>query len=204
MRALSIAALCAVVLLGATGCNNPEALAAFARGYNQSYNSTYAHQLQSQHRGTGTAQQPSVIDYQRSFDRSFDRGMQGVHAVANSRTQERQRQTTSPSELLLFGQSMGGQVFLGCLSCDKYDPESIWNEYGDYGSKYASESIWNEHGDYGSKYSDYSPWNPYGQNPPIIVDRDGNIYGQFTVNEYHEYQTDVDWVLDVLATLRRH
>lgn len=33
---------------------------------------------------------PSVIDYQRSFDRSFDRGMQGVHRIAAEEARKRQ------------------------------------------------------------------------------------------------------------------
>lgn len=59
-------------------------------------------------------------------------------------------------------------TYLGKLTTDKYDPESITNPYGDYGSKYSQNSIHNKYGTYGSPYSDQSPKNLY-------VDDDGNI-----------------------------
>ncbi len=93
--------------------------------------------------------------------------------------------------------------YLGCLNCNKFDSNSIWNTYGTYGSKYNSNSIWNTYGKYGSKYNPYSPWNAYSNTPPVVVDKEGNFYGYFTVNsaiakraefglalaiyEYHEF-----------------
>ena len=44
--------------------------------------------------------------------------------------------------LLIYGGS-DHDVLLGKLNADCYDSESIWNEYGTYGSKYSSKSIWN-------------------------------------------------------------
>ena len=49
--------------------------------------------------------------------------------------------------------SNDGRVYLGKLVTNKYDTDSIWNEYGTYGSQYSSNSIWNEYGTYGSAYS---------------------------------------------------
>lgn len=80
----------------------------------------------------------------------------------------------------------GGQnhdQYLGCLNCNDYDNNSIWNEYGTYGSNYNSMSIWNAYGTYGGEYNNNSPWNPYGTNPPVVVDKNGDFYGYFTVNE---------------------
>lgn len=85
--------------------------------------------------------------------------------------------------LHLYGGS-SHNVYLGCLTCNNYDKNSIWNEYGTYGSSYNSKSIWNQYGTYGSEYNSFSPWNKYSSNPPIVVDKDGNSYGYFTVNEY--------------------
>ena len=82
--------------------------------------------------------------------------------------------------LLIYGGS-DHDVFLGKLNADCYDSESIWNEYGTYGSKYSSKSIWNE---YGSEYSSYSPWNEYASTPPVVVDSRGNFYGYLTANEF--------------------
>ena len=76
------------------------------------------------------------------------------------------------------------KTYLGCLNCNSYDSNSIWNEYGMYGSQYNSNSIWNEYGQYGGAYSLYSPFNEYTQTPPIIVDKNGNSYGYLTANKY--------------------
>jgi hypothetical protein len=82
----------------------------------------------------------------------------------------------------------GGQnhkEYLGCLNCNNYDTNSIWNEYGTYGSIYNIKSIWNEYGIYGSEYSSFSPWNYYGAIPPVVVDKEGQFYGYLTVNDGH-------------------
>ncbi|MFY7814762.1 MAG: hypothetical protein ACOVRK_06155 [Chryseobacterium taeanense] len=91
--------------------------------------------------------------------------------------------------LLIFG-GKNHTIFLGCLNCDKYDNSSIWNKYGDKGSKYSSNSIWNKYGDYGGQYSDNSPFNKYSSNPPVLVDREGNFYGYFTINKYFNKRTN--------------
>lgn len=69
--------------------------------------------------------------------------------------------------LLIYGGS-NHDVFLGALNTSKYDTESIWNPYGNYGSA----------------YSNLSPFNLYANDPPVIVDYDGNFYGYFIVNKY--------------------
>lgn len=89
----------------------------------------------------------------------------------------------SAQTLLIYGGS-DHNVYLGKLNASCYDSESIWNEYGTYGSKYSSTSIWNEYGTYGSEYSSYSPWNEYSSLSPVIVDSNGNFYGYFTANIY--------------------
>lgn len=58
-------------------------------------------------------------------------------------------------------------VYLGCLNCNNYDSNSIWNTYGNYGSVYNSNSIWNKYGTYGSEYNSYSPWNSYTTTNPL-------------------------------------
>lgn len=73
--------------------------------------------------------------------------------------------------------------FIGKLSSNQYDYESLSNPYGRYGSKYSSYSIWNPYGRYGSKYSTFSPYNQYSVNSPIIFLR-GFQYAYLTVNLY--------------------
>lgn len=87
--------------------------------------------------------------------------------------------------ILIFG-GKDHDVFLGCLNCDKYDNNSIWNKYGDYGSKYNEKSIWNKYGTYSGKYNDTSPFNKYASYPPVLVDAEGNFYGYFTANSYKD------------------
>lgn len=52
--------------------------------------------------------------------------------------------------------------YLGNLNNNRFDPDSVSNPYGRYGSKFSGESINNKFGTYGNRYSpQYS--NPYGQ-----------------------------------------
>jgi hypothetical protein len=74
-------------------------------------------------------------------------------------------------------------TFLGNLNPNKYDQESIFNQYGPYGSRYSPTSIFNPYGTYGSKYSALSPFNSYTATPPAIY-VDGNEIGHLTVNKY--------------------
>lgn len=85
-------------------------------------------------------------------------------------------------DLLLFVDNGSQHVFLGCFSCNPYSNNSIWNEYGNYGSEYFNQSIWNEYGNYGSEYSLYSPWNENSTHAPVLVDEKGGFYGYFTCN----------------------
>jgi hypothetical protein len=100
-------------------------------------------------------------------------------------------------KILIFG-GQNHDVFLGCLNCSKYDDNSIWNKYGDFGSKYNDKCIWNKYGDYSGKYSDISPFNKYGSYPPVLVDKDGNFYGYFTANSYKDKATDVKLALFII------
>ncbi len=88
-------------------------------------------------------------------------------------------------DLLLFGGDKH-DIFLGCMNCNKYDSDSICNQYGTFGSKYASSSIFNQYGNFGSKYSSSSPWNKYASSDsvPILVNKSGDFYGYFTINKY--------------------
>ena len=58
--------------------------------------------------------------------------------------------------------------YLGNLSNNRYDPNSVSNPYGRYGNQYSPDSINNPYGRYGSRYSPDSANNPYATNPPAI------------------------------------
>lgn len=88
-------------------------------------------------------------------------------------------------ELLLFGGNEH-EEFLGCLTCNEFSSESICNGYGTYGNEFSTDGIWNEFSGFGNEFSPKSPWNEFSSDNsvPVVVDREGNFYGYFTINEY--------------------
>ena len=92
--------------------------------------------------------------------------------------------TALAKDLHLYVDNGSNHVYLGCFTCSPYDQNSIWNEYGEYGSEYSQNSIWNDYGPYGSEYSNTSPWNSYSNQNPVLVDKQGGFYGYFTCNQY--------------------
>ena len=76
--------------------------------------------------------------------------------------------------------------FLGKLSKNRFDSDSLANTFGDHGSKYSSKSIFNTYGDYGSKYSSKSAYSKYAIDPPkILIEQSGKAYivGYLTMNK---------------------
>ncbi len=98
--------------------------------------------------------------------------------AAISQNEKQANNNTMPWHLY----SNDGKKYLGKLTLDKYDVDSIFNQYGTHGSKYNVDSIWNEYGTYGSKYSLESAFNKYTLTPPKIVDNNGNLIGYLTTN----------------------
>ncbi|QDH23371.1 hypothetical protein [Saccharibacillus brassicae] len=90
----------------------------------------------------------------------------------------------NPADLEIY--SYDGRTFLGTLSTNTYDPDSVFNKYGLYGSKYRIDSIWNQYGLFGSDYSLTSAWNKYTVTPPILV-YDGEIVGYVSANKSLSY-----------------
>lgn len=60
-------------------------------------------------------------------------------------------------------------TYLGRLNANQYDPESVANPYGRYGSPYSPNSINNSYGQYGSPYSRLSPNDSYTTTPPVVI-----------------------------------
>lgn len=78
-------------------------------------------------------------------------------------------------------------TYLGCITCNKQDSDSIRNRYGRYGNNVSPTSIFNNVSMYGSSVSPYSACNSIATNPPIVVDDDGIAYGYLTVNPNLEF-----------------
>jgi hypothetical protein len=72
-------------------------------------------------------------------------------------------------------------TFLGRISRDHSDPESLATATGEYGSPFAEHSIFNAAGRYGSSGSDFSPFHPTTRHPPRIL-REGEVLGYLSVN----------------------
>src|SRR5712691_806235 len=94
----------------------------------------------------------------------------------------------APHKLMLFA-GQGHRTYLGCLSCSEYENESVYNNYGPFGSAYGGTSIFNAYSPFGGQYGAYSPCNAYSADPPVIEDEAGNFYGRLTVNRYARQAT---------------
>jgi len=87
--------------------------------------------------------------------------------------------------------------FLGTITSNKYDNDSILNKYGTYGSKYSTTSIFNSYSQYGSKYGSYSINNPYCTVPPKLF-INGKFVGHVSVNKYVTNQIPTETFLYLL------
>ena len=72
-------------------------------------------------------------------------------------------------------------TFLGRIT-NQYDSESIFNEFGNYGSEFSSSSIWNQFSTFGSEFSNESPNNEFTSSPPMII-KEGRIIGYLSANK---------------------
>lgn len=104
--------------------------------------------------------------------------------------------------LLLYG-GAGHKDFLGCLNCNQFDSTSVCNEFGPYGSEFSTSSIWNEFSSFGSEFSSYSPWNEFSSTAPAIVDKNGNFYGYFSANEFHQRRTRITGLLQLFELAKK-
>jgi hypothetical protein len=60
--------------------------------------------------------------------------------------------------------------YLGRLNANRFDPDSVANPYGRYGSRFSPDSINNPFGRWGSPYSPDGVRNPYTIGGPFLVD----------------------------------
>ncbi|WP_242063549.1 hypothetical protein [Nostoc sp. FACHB-892] len=94
--------------------------------------------------------------------------------------------------------------FLGLLSSDRHDPNSISNLHGIYGSTHGTHSIRNFHGMYGGSHGSYSPYNLYCNNPPFVIYQ-GQPVLTVTRNAYAQTNglsvIDPDFLLDIYVQL---
>lgn len=94
----------------------------------------------------------------------------------------------SNADTYLVGQD---GAYLGVVSSDQYAPESICNQYGQFGGSYAAKSVWNKYGQYGGDYALNGAYNPMAQKPPLVM-QNGQMIGILTKNPNIEGGTDPD------------
>jgi hypothetical protein len=73
---------------------------------------------------------------------------------------------TALASEVVFG---GDGTFLGTVTTDRYDQDSICNRFGEYGSKF-NESIFNTFGTHGGKFSELGSYNRNATHPPRVID----------------------------------
>ena len=114
------------------------------------------------------------------------------------------KETSSTGDSYLIGQD---SQFLGKITTNRYDQDSLLNKYGPYGSKYSTTSIFNIYSQYGSKYGSYSINNPYCGTPPKLYIK-GVFAGHVSANKYVTSQIPAETFLyllenDIPALLNR-
>ena len=87
--------------------------------------------------------------------------------------------------------------YLGCITTNQYDTNSLLYQYGPYGSKYSNTSIFNPYSQYGSTYGQFSINNPYSSTPPQVFIQ-GRLLGYVSKNPYVAQRIPTDAFLYTL------
>jgi len=100
------------------------------------------------------------------------------------------------NKIMIFG-GKDHNIYLGCLSCETYENDSIFNENGHYGScqLFQKDSLFckGPFDDFGSggPFHDLSACGPNASNPPVIVDNLGYYYGRFSIDSPFENKDSI-------------
>lgn len=76
----------------------------------------------------------------------------------------------------------GKNQYLGKITTNSFDAESIWNTVSKYGNNVNINNIWNNVGTYGNSTSMYSTSATLATHPPKIYDSNGNFVAYLTEN----------------------
>jgi len=95
------------------------------------------------------------------------------------------------TNLLIYGKGKTNNqatIFIGCLTCDADQLDSVCKPDGDYGWIKSASSIWNIDGDYGGS-SPFSPWNANTEliKTPLAFNSLNEIVAIFSKNERTRY-----------------
>jgi len=84
--------------------------------------------------------------------------------------------------------------FLGKISKNQFDSDSINNQFGTYGSEFSLYSIFNQFGTYGSEFSSLSPFNKFTSTPPKIY-KENIFIAYLTVNTFMFPRVDTNLLI---------
>lgn len=139
---------------------------------------------------TWSTSNAAVVDGFTSDERAVITGLSVGLATVTARSEGKSASVvvsvTSPPILGVCAQIAGSLIYsddgyyLGRLT-NRFDPESAFNIYGQYGSQYGAYSTNNRYGSFGSPYGSRSAWNPYTSTPPILYKNNVAI-AYYTVN----------------------
>src|ERR1043165_7637526 len=88
--------------------------------------------------------------------------------------------------------------YLGKISSNEFDLDSIMNSFGDYGSKFSNKSIFNDFGDYGGMFAMNSPFNKFATDPPRVYTSRGAFVAYLTVNTVKAPVMDPHFLIAIL------
>lgn len=89
-------------------------------------------------------------------------------------------------------------TFLGVVSRDLNDPESIANPYGRYGDPRSPYSIWNAYSPYGARSGNTSAWCEWATRPPKVFYGD-YFWGYLSTNRSLSPRINPYWLIDHLG-----
>lgn len=84
-------------------------------------------------------------------------------------------------KLVIYGGPLFRE-FLGCVNCDPYETDSVWNKYSPLGWE-------NSYSDYSHLYvyrqahGVYSACDPFASSPPRVVDPQNKFYGYLNISK---------------------
>lgn len=88
---------------------------------------------------------------------------------------------------------------MGFVNDNRFDPDSVCNGFGQYGSQFSQTSIWNEFGTYGGDFGSLSAFNNFYSTPPILFDEIGPL-AYVTTNSVLQPRLDSFYLLEFLQT----
>lgn len=71
--------------------------------------------------------------------------------------------------------------YIGCLNCDQFDTNSVWDGYGalGWGNAFSDASHFAA---YRAPHGRYSACDAFAADPPILIDRSLNHYGTLSIS----------------------